>query len=151
MNIDSLNKWLTLGANLGVLIGIFVVVVEISQNTRTQNLSSVQAVLGMSAEINISTASNPAFIDAVIAMNNQEELTPAQISVIDSTLMAIFAAHWQIFQLRQENSITDDLWYAYERRNIENVNNPYFKKWWDENKYKFGDSFREYLDNLSAS
>ena len=151
MNIDSLNKWLTLGANLGVLIGIFVVVVEISQNTRTQKLSSVQAVLGMSAEINISTASNPAFIDAVIAMNNQEELTPAQISVIDSTLMAIFAAHWQIFQLRQENSITDDLWYAYERRNIENVNNPYFKKWWDENKYKFGDSFREYLDNLSAS
>ena len=33
MNLDSLNKWLTLLANFGVLIGLTVVIFEIRQNT----------------------------------------------------------------------------------------------------------------------
>lgn len=39
MNADRLNRWLTLGANIAVLIGIFFLAAEISQNTdmmRTQ-------------------------------------------------------------------------------------------------------------------
>jgi hypothetical protein len=33
MDSDRLNRWLTLGANLGVLIGLVVLIVEIGQNT----------------------------------------------------------------------------------------------------------------------
>ena len=33
MDTDRLNRWLTLGANVAVLTGIFFLVVEISQNT----------------------------------------------------------------------------------------------------------------------
>ena len=32
MKADEINRWLTLGANLGVLIGIFLLVVELDQN-----------------------------------------------------------------------------------------------------------------------
>lgn len=32
MNSDRLNKWLTLGANLGVLLGLAVLIFEIHQN-----------------------------------------------------------------------------------------------------------------------
>jgi len=32
MDFDRLNKWLTLGANLGVLLGILLLVVEVRQN-----------------------------------------------------------------------------------------------------------------------
>lgn len=34
MNTDSVNRWLTLGANLGVLIGIFLLLAELNQNSR---------------------------------------------------------------------------------------------------------------------
>ena len=54
MNIDSLNKWLTLLANVGVLIGIFVVATELQQNqsallaesssTRTQMLAEIDSI-----------------------------------------------------------------------------------------------------------
>ena len=33
MNADNVNKWLTLGANIGVVIGLVLLVVEIGQNT----------------------------------------------------------------------------------------------------------------------
>ena len=32
MNLDNLNRWLTVGANLGVLIGIIFLIVEVQQN-----------------------------------------------------------------------------------------------------------------------
>jgi hypothetical protein len=33
MNADSVNKWLTLSANIGVVIGLVLLIVEIGQNT----------------------------------------------------------------------------------------------------------------------
>ena len=33
MNADNVNKWLTLSANIGVVIGLVLLIVEISQNT----------------------------------------------------------------------------------------------------------------------
>ena len=33
MNADLVNRWLTLGANIGVLIGIFLLVYELNQNS----------------------------------------------------------------------------------------------------------------------
>jgi len=33
MNADSVNKWLTLSANIGVVIGLILLIVEIGQNT----------------------------------------------------------------------------------------------------------------------
>ena len=33
MNVDSLNRWLTLGANIGVLVGIFLLIAELNQNS----------------------------------------------------------------------------------------------------------------------
>lgn len=47
MNTDSLNKWLTLAANLGVIAGIAFLAIEISQNTQsldeTRKLSAAEA------------------------------------------------------------------------------------------------------------
>lgn len=49
LDSDKLNRWLTLGANLGVLIGIFLLIVELAQNremirAQTRNEISVQLV-----------------------------------------------------------------------------------------------------------
>ena len=47
MESDQLNKWLTFGANLGVLIGIILLIVELGQNRemmRAQTRSDIAAV-----------------------------------------------------------------------------------------------------------
>lgn len=40
MNLDNLNKWLTLASNLGVLIGIIFLTVEINQNQESIDLQN---------------------------------------------------------------------------------------------------------------
>ena len=43
MSIDTVNRWLTLAANIGVLIGIAFLIVEINQNTQATNTASRDA------------------------------------------------------------------------------------------------------------
>jgi len=38
MNTDRVNKWLTLGANVGVLAGLILLVAEIRQNTELSEM-----------------------------------------------------------------------------------------------------------------
>ena len=50
MNSDNLNKWLTLGANLGVLIGLIVVVLELQQTQVVMSAESSMQRAQMSRE-----------------------------------------------------------------------------------------------------
>ena len=43
MNDDKLNRWLTLGANFGVLVGIFLLIFEIRQNSNLMRVQVEQA------------------------------------------------------------------------------------------------------------
>jgi hypothetical protein len=40
MTLETINRWVTLAANIGVLAGIVVLVIEISQNTQAMNIAS---------------------------------------------------------------------------------------------------------------
>ncbi len=40
MTIDTVNRWLTLAANVGVLVGIAVLIIEINQNTQAMDTAS---------------------------------------------------------------------------------------------------------------
>ena len=42
MNMDGINKWLTLAANLGVMAGIFLLVIELSQEASIASADSFQ-------------------------------------------------------------------------------------------------------------
>lgn len=148
MNFDNLDRWITLSANLAVLVGILIVIVEINQNTQAQNQTAVQAILSLSAEINIASAANPAFIQAAGAIQNSEELTLEQELVLNSTFRAITATHWQVFQLYSDGVLEESLFMTYERRNIANLSDPFFRNWWLENKQSYATDFQAYIDNL---
>jgi len=40
MALDTVNRWLTLSANIAVIAGIIALVVEVNQNTRAMNAAS---------------------------------------------------------------------------------------------------------------
>jgi hypothetical protein len=49
MDVDRLNRWLTLGDNIGVLAGIVFLALEIQQNTAATHSSTVQSITDNSA------------------------------------------------------------------------------------------------------
>ena len=62
MNLDSVNKWLTLGANFGVLVGIFALVIELQHSSRL-------------AQVNAYQTRNSEIVNAVVELALSEELS----------------------------------------------------------------------------
>ena len=59
MKVQLLNNWLTFAANVGVIIGIVVLVVEINQNTRVAEVEAYQTLIGQVMDINNQSINNP--------------------------------------------------------------------------------------------
>ena len=64
--MEKVNQWLTLAANIGVLVGILFLIVELDQNTRAQNGATMQAFVAATAENNSILATNKDLIDIVV-------------------------------------------------------------------------------------
>ncbi len=78
MKTDSINRWLILGANLGVLVGIIFLAIELRQNnelleaqTRAENFDRI---IGFAEQI----IENPALATALRKTENNEEITEVE-------------------------------------------------------------------------
>ncbi len=78
---DKLNNWLTLLANLAVLVGIGVLIIEINQNTQAIRLSSYQELTGQILEMNHLSLEND-YVRGTI--NKLEFYTPACLRTINA-------------------------------------------------------------------
>lgn len=90
MNADSVNRWLTLGANFGVLIGIILLLVELDQNatmvraqTRTELSNGIVDLLGLSAN-------NAQLASLIRRADSGVELTPDEYLQYQHRSYALF-------------------------------------------------------------
>lgn len=90
MTADTLNRWLTLGANVGVLIGIVLLLIELNQNetmmraqTRTELSNGIVEVLSMSA-------SNPQLAGLIRRADDGEELSAEELLQFEHRSFALF-------------------------------------------------------------
>jgi len=75
MNADSINKWLTLGANLGVLMGITLVAYEINQATVTTRAEMISSYQDRWVTIDLSWQSEDLASAWAKAIESPEDLT----------------------------------------------------------------------------
>jgi hypothetical protein len=88
LNADKINKWLVLGANVGVLIGIILVVLEIRQATITTNAEMVSNHQNRWVEISLSMQ-NAEFAEAwAKAMQDHDELSVSEMIQVSGFLWA---------------------------------------------------------------
>ena len=74
MDSDKAKKWITLGANLGVLIGIFLLIVELQQNREMMRAQTRTDVAAMSIDRLQAIASDQGLADIVRRARFGEEL-----------------------------------------------------------------------------
>ena len=85
MDSDRLNRWLTLLANLGVIAGIVVLVIEIQQANRIAIASKEIEVSNSFASINESIYSDPILAELLVKLTaHNPTLTPAEEEQISS-------------------------------------------------------------------
>ncbi|NIP54362.1 hypothetical protein GWN42_21260 [candidate division KSB1 bacterium] len=79
MDSDRVNRWLTLGANVGVLIGIILLLIELNQNSmlmRGQTRNDVSSeLIGLMSQV----SNNPQLADLIYRVEHGEQVTPQEM------------------------------------------------------------------------
>ncbi len=85
MNLDNLNKWLTLLANFGVLAGIIFLSLEISQSNRIADRDGRIESVNQAFELQRIFIENPDFSELMVKLSDTNaELTPLEVFQAES-------------------------------------------------------------------
>lgn len=131
MNFDRVNKWVTLGANIGVLLGLIILIIEVRQNASLSRAAlEVDANNALSA-IEFSLAMPHSTAAWVKSVRAPEAMTDEEIRLVEAHLVAVMQQWNIIFQL-------EDVGLANRTRVEKHIRNtaPYYfgsahaKNWW---------------------
>ena len=89
MDSDRLNRWLTLGANLGVLVGIILLIVELEQNREMMRAQTRNEISAEIVDLLSHIATEPQLASLDRRANSGEDLTPDELWQYDHRLAAM--------------------------------------------------------------
>jgi hypothetical protein len=78
LNTDKLNQWLTLGANLGVLAGLLLLVIELSQNHEMMRSQTRHEMSAGIVDLLQTPANNEQLADLILRAGRGEDLTDVE-------------------------------------------------------------------------
>ena len=90
MKLKRINEWLALGANFGVLIGIFLLIAELDQNSTTMRAQTRYAVSQGIVDLLSLSAGNEQLASLLRRADNGEPLTPDEFFQFQHRSFALF-------------------------------------------------------------
>ena len=151
MNLDSANRWLTLTANVGGLIGLIFLVLEINQNTEVARSAVDLEITAMGTDFHLRVAENPALARAYyLGLNDPESLTEDQKIqlhyLIPSVFLLMEGAHRQYVR----GYLPESGWAPYEELISYLLENPLVRDWWVEGSTVFSQDFEAAVERVSG-
>jgi len=111
---DRLTRWLTLGANLGVLVGIVLLIVEINQN-RDMMRAQIRHDLAIGiVDLLQTTASNEQLADVMFRAISDEEITPREQFQFELRTNALLR-YWEDVHYQYRVGLYDDIEFEKQR------------------------------------
>lgn len=146
---DRVHRWLTLAANLGVLVGIALLVVELGQNRITMRAQTRNELSASIVELFGLVADNEQLAGLRRRADAGEELTPDE-SYRYSIITRAFFRYWENvhYQFRQglydetEFSRQKGAWASYA------ATSPALVAWWCEHREEFSPEFAADFDSI---
>lgn len=151
MNTENLNRWLSLGANLGVLVGIVILAIEIQQNTEMTRAQITQS----RAEVSIAMADmtiNSDYLPAIRAkITNGDALSQEETIRYQDFLRAVFRGQDNNIQQYKQGLLGDHIPRALsETVRAIILSSPVALNYWDQSKLQFSDDYIEFVDQIIA-
>lgn len=106
MNLDNLNRWLTLISNIAVLTGIVFLAIELQQNNLIAKAQTRSAITQTSVE-NTRLFQDPMSISAFTKLRNNEEVTQEEEMWLGLAFGAEFKA-WQNIYYQYQVGLFDE-------------------------------------------
>jgi hypothetical protein len=142
---EKVNRWLTLGANLGVLVGIVLILIELNQNAsmirgQTRNDVSVELIDLMSQ-----VATNPQLAGLVNKVNQGDVLTPEELIQFQHREIAMIRYFENVYyQYRQ--GLYDESEFSTQREAWARYMNPARVSFWCGYRTTVSEDFRAEMD-----
>ena len=129
--LDRWSRWLTLGTNVGVVLGLIIVIAEMRQNAALTRAEMDQQKNQFLAEIELSIARPEMANIWVKSIQTPEALTDAEGRMVESHLAAMMLQWDQMFQMEAAGLVSRER----VRQHIRNTAGFYFgsrfaKNWW---------------------
>ncbi len=129
--LDRLNRWLTLAANIGVLLGLIVLIFEVRQNADLARATLETAKNDQLAAIELNLAAPASATAWVKSIRAPETLTDAEVRMLESHLVAVVLQWDNMLQLEAAGLAKR----SRVESHIRNVapfyfGSPFGKRWW---------------------
>jgi hypothetical protein len=150
MRFDRVNQWLTLVANLGVVVGFFMVAFQLQQNTDALRLqadavSSSATVAAESGFMGEDVAEAYA-----IAWQSPEQLSDAQMLKAGGYLITSLSSVQYTYQQYGRGLVSDDDWDAARAFAVAQLNWPFGRAHWRSNQRWLEPGFVAAIDQALA-
>jgi hypothetical protein len=151
VNVDSTNRWLTLVANVGVIVGLIFLALEIRQNTEVARSAVDLEIAAMGTDFHMRVAENPALARAYyIGMRDPDSLTEDERIQLNYLIPGVFllmeGAHKQFIR----GFLPEEGWTPYEGLISHLLENPIVRDWWINSSTVFSQEFETVVENLSG-
>ena len=147
MDSNKINRWLTLGANLGVLVGIILILIELNQNAtmmrgQTRNDVSVELIDLMSQVV-----TNPQLASLIHKVESGEVLNPEESIQFLHREIAMFRYFENVhYQYRQ--GLYDEAEFSTQREAWRAYKTPARVEFWCGYRLTVSPDFRAEMDDL---
>jgi len=147
VNLDNINKWLTLGANLGVVVGLVLVALQMSFNTETirlQNAGELYRGFGAGELVLMGDTSGAAWATAVLHPDKlTEEELGGQLWAYYNNMMWAAMHSWHA---HQEGLISDESWVFARDFVAGSLSFRVARIWWEHAKEYYEPEFVSAID-----
>ena len=146
MNTNIVNRWLTLGANVGVLIGIFFLAVELRQNNELLQSAAGVTYVEMRRDGLISLFQNDELLKSMVKAREGGDLNQLESMRLETFYRAVFV-NWQWEYEQYETGTLDVLDQPPELRWRPAVSYyPLMREIWSAQKSAYSPRFVQYME-----
>ncbi len=154
MDADRVNKWMSLGASLGVLAGIFLLAYEINQATLTTRAEMISSHQDRWVTIDLSWQDREFAAAWAKAMEDPKELTLTEMIQLNGFMWSYFD-HIDSNRLLWELGVLDDRSQTPEQIIYGNdymfLGNRFSRAWLEENRENIGSPTMKIVDQVLSN
>lgn len=108
MNTDKINRWLTLGANVGVLAGLLLVVAELNQSREMMQAQTRHEIAAGIVDLLLVPASNEQLADLMYRAEQGGELTATELFQFEMRSNALLR-YWEDVHYQYRVGLYDEV------------------------------------------
>ena len=152
MDSDKANRWLTLGANLGVLVGLILLIAELNQNRDMMRAQTRHELAMGIVDLFQTPASNEQLADLMYRAKSGEEMTPTELFQFQLGTNALYR-YWENVHYQYRVGLYDDIEFGKQREawRTHFANSSRAEQYWCQVRSLYSPEFASEMDSLLAN